>query len=78
MEPLHTGDGLVGLSKKIPYIITQMLEPWIMAHNPWKKIALFYTRKSIQLWRFMRLPKWSNIKAWDLVIPLASFLNGLI
>jgi glycosyltransferase involved in cell wall biosynthesis len=38
--------------KSIPYIITPrgMLEPWIMAHNPWKKkIALFfYQRKAIQ------------------------------
>jgi glycosyltransferase involved in cell wall biosynthesis len=38
--------------KKIPYIITPrgMLEPWIMAHNPWKKkIALFlYQKGAIQ------------------------------
>jgi hypothetical protein len=45
-----SSDGLVGLSKKIPYHYAScMLEPWIMAHNPWKKkIALFYTRKSHQ------------------------------
>jgi glycosyltransferase involved in cell wall biosynthesis len=38
--------------KKIPYIITPrgMLEPWIMANNPWKKkVALFlYQKKAIQ------------------------------
>jgi glycosyltransferase involved in cell wall biosynthesis len=38
--------------KNIPYIITPrgMLEPWIMANNPWKKkIALFlYQKKAIQ------------------------------
>jgi len=38
--------------KKIPYIITPrgMLEPWIMANNPWKKkLALFlYQRKAIE------------------------------
>ena len=38
--------------KKIPYIITPrgMLEPWILANNPWKKkIALFlYQKKAIK------------------------------
>jgi hypothetical protein len=39
-----------GLIKKNSHIITPrgMLEPWIMAHNPEEKIALFYTRKAIQ------------------------------
>ncbi|MDQ5928933.1 MAG: hypothetical protein QG594_711, partial [Bacteroidota bacterium] len=38
--------------KKIPYIITPrgMLEPWIMAHNPWKKkLGMFlYQDKAIK------------------------------
>jgi len=38
--------------KKIPYIITPrgMLEPWIMAHNPWKKkiALLLYQRRAFE------------------------------
>jgi hypothetical protein len=45
MEPLHTGDGLVGLSKKIPYIITPVLEPWIMTQPMEKNCPVLYQKK---------------------------------
>jgi hypothetical protein len=43
-----SSDGILGLSKKNTSLPRGMLEPWIMANNPWKKkIALFCT-KTIQ------------------------------
>jgi hypothetical protein len=60
----------VGLSKKFISLHSGMLEPWIMAHNPWKKIALFYTRNHQKELIFMRLPNGAdNIKALGLIIP---------
>lgn len=70
--------------KKIPYIITPrgMLEPWIMAHNPWKKkIALFlYQRKAIQRAAHLHATaqmEADNIKALGFSNPITIIPNGI-
>jgi len=70
--------------KKIPYIITPrgMLEPWIMANNPWKKnIALFlYQRKAIQRAAHIHATaqmEANNIKALGFNNPVSIIPNGI-
>jgi glycosyltransferase involved in cell wall biosynthesis len=70
--------------KKIPYIITPrgMLEPWIMAHNPWrKKIALFlYQRKAIQRAAHIHATaqmEADNIRALGFSNPVTIIPNGI-
>jgi glycosyltransferase involved in cell wall biosynthesis len=70
--------------KRIPYIITPrgMLEPWIMAHNPWKKkIALFlYQRKAIQRATHIHATaqmESDNIKALGFNNPITIIPNGI-
>jgi glycosyltransferase involved in cell wall biosynthesis len=70
--------------KKIPYIVTPrgMLEPWIMANNPWKKkTAMFlYQRKAIQ--RAVHIHATGemekrNIQALGFSNPIAIIPNGI-
>lgn len=70
--------------KKIPYIITPrgMLEPWIMAHNPWKKkIALFlYQKGAIQRAAHIHvtaLMEANNIKNLGFNNPMSIIPNGI-
>jgi glycosyltransferase involved in cell wall biosynthesis len=70
--------------KKIPYIITPrgMLEPWIMAHNPWKKkIALFlYQKKAIQRAAHIHATakmEATNIQAMGFNNPITIIPNGI-
>jgi glycosyltransferase involved in cell wall biosynthesis len=70
--------------KKIPYIITPrgMLEPWIMAQNPWKKKLglLFYQRKAIQRAVYLHATahmEAENIKALGFLNPIAIIPNGI-
>jgi glycosyltransferase involved in cell wall biosynthesis len=70
--------------KKIPYIITPrgMLEPWIMAHNPWKKkIALFlYQKRAIQRAIHIHATaemEASNIKKLGFNNPISVIPNGI-
>jgi glycosyltransferase involved in cell wall biosynthesis len=70
--------------KKIPYIITPrgMLEPWIMANNPWKKkIALFlYQKKAIQRAAHIHATaqmEADNIKELGFSNPISIIPNGI-
>jgi glycosyltransferase involved in cell wall biosynthesis len=70
--------------KKIPYIITPrgMLEPWIMANNPWKKkIALFlYQKKAIQRATHIHATaqmEADNIKELGFSNPISIIPNGI-
>lgn len=70
--------------KRIPYIITPrgMLEPWIMAHNPWKKkIALFlYQKKAIQRAAYIHATaemEATNIKFLGFNNPISIIPNGI-
>jgi glycosyltransferase involved in cell wall biosynthesis len=70
--------------KKIPYIITPrgMLEPWIMARNPWKKkIALFiYQKKAIQRAAHIHATaemEATNIKNLGFNNPISIIPNGI-
>lgn len=70
--------------KKIPYIITPrgMLEPWIMAHNPWKKkAALFlYQKKAIQRAAHIHATaqmEADNIRALGFSNPISIIPNGI-
>jgi glycosyltransferase involved in cell wall biosynthesis len=70
--------------KNIPYIITPrgMLEPWIMAHNPWKKkIALFiYQKKAIQRSAHIHATaqmEADNIKELGFLNPVSIIPNGI-
>lgn len=70
--------------KKIPYIITPrgMLEPWIMANNPWKKkIAMFlYQKKAIQRATHIHATaqmESDNIKALGFNNPITIIPNGI-
>jgi glycosyltransferase involved in cell wall biosynthesis len=70
--------------KNIPYIITPrgMLEPWIMANNPWKKkIALFlYQKKAIQRAAHIHATaqmEADNIKELGFSNPISIIPNGI-
>jgi glycosyltransferase involved in cell wall biosynthesis len=70
--------------KNIPYIITPrgMLEPWIMAHNPWKKkIAFFlYQKKAIERAAHIHATaqmEANNIKALGFNNPITIIPNGI-
>lgn len=70
--------------KKIPYVITPrgMLEPWIMAQNPWKKkLGLFlYQREAITRAVYLHATaqmEADNIKAMGFLNPIAIIPNGI-
>jgi glycosyltransferase involved in cell wall biosynthesis len=70
--------------KNIPYIITPrgMLEPWIMANNPWKKkIALFlYQKKAIERAAHIHATaqmEVDNIKELGFSNPITIIPNGI-
>jgi len=70
--------------KKIPYIITPrgMLEPWILARNPWKKkIALFlYQKKTIKRASYLHATSQmeaENIKKMGFNNPICIIPNGI-
>jgi glycosyltransferase involved in cell wall biosynthesis len=70
--------------KKIPYIITPrgMLEPWILARNPWKKkIALFlYQKKAIKRASYLHATSQmeaENIKKMGFNNPIRIIPNGI-
>ena len=70
--------------KRIPYIITPrgMLEPWIMAQNPWKKKLglLLYQRKAIQRAEYLHATaqmEADNIKALGFLNPIVIIPNGI-
>lgn len=70
--------------KKIPYIITPrgMLEPWILARNPWKKkIALFlYQKKTIKRASYLHVTSQmeaENIKKMGFNNPIRIIPNGI-
>jgi glycosyltransferase involved in cell wall biosynthesis len=70
--------------KNIPYIITPrgMLEPWIMAHNPWKKrVAMFlYQRKAIQRASYIHATaqiEADHIRALGFSNPISIIPNGV-